>query len=146
MDDEAATDPATAQSASADGFSAGEKAVGVWAGYEHPLASSLVAGGMLRSEANPTRRRQLTTFRNAALLWWGVGLVVAVIAGIIVISVASGHGRGGGACRGGPDKFDAMNITYQSSDGKHWTATYPCRNGGSTTIPVPRKAVPGGGS
>lgn len=143
--DEASTEPTDGRSASAGGFSTEEKALGAWAAYEHPLASSFVAGKMLQSESDPIRRRQLTTFRKAALLWWGAGLVLAVIGVIIFIAVASGHGFGGGGCRGGPDKFDAMNITYYSSDGRHWTATYPCRNGGSTTMPVPRNAVPGGG-
>ena len=139
------TEPTDGRSAAGAGFSTTEKAIGGWAAYEHPLISSAVAGRMLESETDPTRQRQLTTFRRAALLWWGAGLVAAVIGAIVVISIASGHGLIGGRCRGGPDKFDAMNITYQSNHGNHWTATYPCVNGGSTTVPVPRRAVPGGG-
>jgi hypothetical protein len=139
------TEPTDGRSAAGTGFSTTEKAIGAWAAYEHPLISSAVAGRMLESETDPTRRSQLTTFRRATMLWWVAGLVAALIGAIVVISIASGHGLTGGACRGGPDKFDAMNITYQSNDGNHWTATYPCVNGGSTTIPVPRRKVPGGG-
>jgi len=67
-----------------------------------------------------------------------------VIGVIVIVAIASSNGPGGD-CRGGPDTFDAMNTTYQSADGKHWTATYPCVNGGSTTLPIARKDVPGGG-
>jgi hypothetical protein len=126
------------------GFTAAEKAVGAWAAYKHPVVSSLVANEMLDSETSPSRRRQLTTLRNAATMWWVVGLIAAVVGVVVIATIASSNGFGGG-CRGGPDKFDAMNITYQSSDGTHWTATYPCLNGGSTTLPVPRRDVPGGG-
>ena len=108
----------------------------------------MVASRILESETDPTRRRQLATFRRAALLWWVAGLVVAVIAAIVVISIASAPGLTGfpgGACRGGPDKFDPMSTTYESVDGAHWTATYPCMKGRSTTIPVPWRDVPAGG-
>jgi hypothetical protein len=127
------------------GFSTAEKAVGVWAAYEHPVASAVVANHMLGSETDPTRRRQLTTWRNNSVVWICVGVAVAIIGLVVVLSFASSHGLVGDSCRGGPDKTDPMNTTYDSSDGKHWTATYPCVNGGSTTVPVPRRLVPGGG-
>lgn len=52
----------------------------------------------------------------------------------------------GGACKGGADTMEPENTVYQSSDDKHWTATYPCLDGGSTTVPVPLRSVPGAGS
>lgn len=73
-------------------------------------------------------------------MWWGLGIAVAVIALIVILSVWSAAGD---SCRGGPDKLDALGTTYRSSDGEHWTATYQCRDGGSTTMPIPKAQVPG---
>ena len=65
-----------------------------------------------------------------------------------MLSFANSHGAGGarGKCRGGADTFDPMGTTYQSTDETHWTVTYPCLGGGSTTMPIDRTLVPGGGN
>jgi hypothetical protein len=128
------------------GFTTAEKFIGAVAGYEAPLVSGIAATAMLRSETDPVRRRQLETFRRLSLLWWALGLVVALIGIIVVLSFANSHGAGGvsGKCRGGPDTFDPMRTTYQSADGTHWTVTYPCLDGGATTMPIDRSLVPGG--
>lgn len=130
------------------GFTTVEKLAGAVAGYEAPLISSIAASAMLRSETDPVRRRQLETFRKLSLLWWALGLVVALIGIIVVLSFANSHGVGGasGKCRGGADLHDPMGTRYQSVDGNHWTVTYPCNDGGSTTMPIDRSLVPGGGN
>jgi hypothetical protein len=125
------------------GFSTPEKLIAAAAVYRAPIASSLAASAMLRDETDPTRRRQLTTMRNLSLIWWGVGAVGAIIGLVVVLSFANFHGAGpGGGCRGERDQYAVEDITYQSSDGKHWTGTYPCTEGGSTTIAVARSEVP----
>jgi hypothetical protein len=139
--DEIATPGVSPEADSGTGFSSAEKIIGAAAAYQAPLVSGLAASELARNETDPVRRRQLTVFRNASFAWWGVGILVAIIGLVVVVSFASSHGAGG-SCRGGPDKFDATGVTYQSTDGKHWTATYPCVRGGSTTIPVPRRQVP----
>lgn len=128
------------------GFSATEKIIGVAAAYRNPLATGVVAGALLRGETNPERRGQLSALRKGALVWWAVSIGVAVVVFVIVLNAVTHTSGAGGPCKGGPDKFDALNITYQSDGNRHWTATYPCHAGGSTTIPVARDKVPGAGS
>jgi hypothetical protein len=128
---------------SPEGFSDLEKIAGVAAAYKAPLASGLVASALLKNETDPVRRRQLEQFRKMSLAWWAVGAAVGLVVLISVLAVwSSAGGGGGGSCRGGPDRFDVIGTTFQSSDGEHWTATYPCRNGGSTTVPIPKRLVP----
>lgn len=136
--------PATADDTD-EGFSTAEKVVGAVAAYRAPLTSGIVASAMARNETDPVRKRQLTTLRNAALTWWIVGIVVAIIAiGVgLGIATSSSSSSSGSSCRGGIDHFSPP--TYRSIDGKHWTATYPCTKGGSKTVPVPRREVPGEG-
>jgi len=92
----------------------------------------------------PTRRRQLAFLSRAAFAWWAVGIAVAIVAVITFLSF-DGHGAVSGGCHGEPNKLDPMNTTYQSADGEHWTAIYPCVGGGTTAMPVPAADVPGGG-
>lgn len=69
---------------------------------------------------------------------------MAVIATIVFLAYA-GHDAVSGECHGEPNKLDPMNTTYQSADGVHWTAIYPCTGGGTTAVPVSAADVPGGG-
>jgi hypothetical protein len=142
-----ASDASTGSAApgSREGFSELEKIAGAGAASEAPLASGLVASALLKNETDPLRRRQLEQFRKASLTWWIVGSVVGLVVLIIVVAMmwSSAGGGASGSCRGGPDKSDGTSTTFQSRDGKHWTATYPCMNGGSTTVPIPKRLVPG---
>jgi hypothetical protein len=102
--------------------------IGVIAGYEAPLVSSLTASYLLRTETDPEKRRQLETFRKWSLGWLAFGIAVAVVGIIVFVSFASSHGLGGGGsseCRGGIDTMDPMNTTYLSDADNQWTATYP---------------------
>jgi hypothetical protein len=125
------------------GYSTAEKVIGAAAAYTHPLGSSVVASAMLSREDDPVRRNQLNTLRRGAMTWWAVSAGVGLIAVIIVLIAVSHSGGAGASCSGGPDKFDVMGTTYQSTDNRNWTVTYPCRNGGSETIPIARRKVPG---
>ena len=129
------------------GFSDAEKLIGAAAAYKAPLASSLAASYLLSKESDPEKRRQLERFRKLSLGWLAAGVVVAIVGLIVIVSFASSHGLGGGdsGCKGGIDTMDPMNTTYMSDDKNHWTATYPCIDGGHTTVPVPAASVPGGG-
>jgi hypothetical protein len=49
---------------------------------------------------------------------------------------------GSADCKGGIDI--TVPPSYDSTDGKHWTGTFACMNGGTTTKPVPPSQVPGG--
>jgi hypothetical protein len=124
---------------SEDGFSPAEKLIGLGAAYKAPLASSAAATFMLRYETNPERREQLERYRRGALIWFSVGIAAAIVAVIIIVSVVASHNA---TCRGGIDRFTPPTYT---SSGSHWTATYQCNNGGSKTVRVPAKQVPGGG-
>ena len=146
------TDPAMPSSPPGDpasdpepdgGFSAAEKLIGVDAANKAPLTSSAAATFMLRYETNPQRREQSERHRGGALVWLGVGLVAAIIAAVVIIAVASSHAMGA-SCRGGINRYEPP-TKYQSTGNGPWTATYPCRNGGSKTVRVPAKQVPGGG-
>src|SRR5690348_16160143 len=109
-------------------FSAAERIIGGGSAYKAPLASSAAAKFMLRYETNPERREQLERYGTGALVWFGVGLVAAIVAMIVVITMVSNHGTGG-SCRGGIDRFEPP--TYQSTGNNRWTATYACHDGGS---------------
>jgi len=142
---EGAGPPESAADTTDVGFSTAEQLIGAAAAYRAPLTSSVAASALLRHESDPIRRRQLTTLRNVSLGWWGVGAVVTVIGFVIVLSSFASRGALGGGCTGGPDKFAVEQTTYETVDQVHWTATYPCVDGGSTTVPVRRAAVPGEG-
>jgi hypothetical protein len=126
------------------GFTPVEKVIGVAAAYKAPFLSSLAASFLLEKEADPVRREQLQRLRRGALIWGTVGVVVAIIGLIVILSWASASGIAGGSCKGGLDHFDPMDTTYESGDGTHWTASYPCNGGGFTTVPIPAGRVPGG--
>ena len=68
-----------------------------------------------------------------------LGVIAAIIGLIVIFSVASSQTE---SCRGGIDRMQPP--TYDST-GNHWTATYQCNNGGSTTKPIPANRVTGGG-
>jgi hypothetical protein len=146
MTDTSAADPQPESPAPRpSGYSTVAKAAALSAGFEHPLLSSLVAGELLQHETDPMRRRQLERFRSASRTWWVVGLVAGVVMLLIVLVIASSTYSASDSCSGGIDRMDPMNTTYESTDGTHWTATFPCQNGGETTVPVPRAQVPGAG-
>lgn len=89
---------------------------------------ALVAALVMRgSETRPTRRASLKTWAIASGAWLGTGFLIAIL---VFASIA-----GGGGCRGGMDPFGLPE--YHSSDSQHWTATYPCVDGGRTSTPLP---------
>jgi hypothetical protein len=92
-----------------------------------PLISLIVALVMRGSETRPKRRAFLKTWATASAAWLLTGWLV----GLILITSISG---GSGGCNGGIDRFSPP--TYRSTDGIHWTATYDCRDGGTTTRPA----------
>ena len=89
---------------------------------------SLVAALVMRgSETRPSRLASLKTWAIASGAWLGTGFLIAIL---VFASIA-----GGGGCRGGMDPFGLPE--YSSHDGQHWTATYPCVDGGRTSTPLP---------
>jgi hypothetical protein len=111
-----------------------------------PFISVVVASVLLGSEQAPARQRQLRTWRNASAAWLAVyALFVVILFSAVLNAFDNGVPGSSGACRGGIDDFDWTGTSYTSIDGKHWTAVYPCVDGGSTTVPVAASAVPGGG-
>lgn len=92
-----------------------------------PFIALVVALVMRGSETRPKRRAFLKTWAVASGAWLATGFLVAIIA-------ISSIGAGGG-CRGGIDEFGLPE--YVSTDDEHWTAIYPCLEGGTTTTPAP---------
>lgn len=138
-----ARSPASApESTAGEGFSTTEQLLGAAAVYKAPLVSSVVASALLRDEADPVRRRQLTQFRTAAIVWLAVGAFAFLIGLIVVLSVGSSASGAGGKCKEGPEPLNALGTSYYSSDNVHWTATVPCFGGGYTDVPVPAGEVP----
>ena len=89
---------------------------------------SLVAALIMRgSETRPSRLAFLKTWAIASAVWLGTGFLFFII---FLASLS-----GGGGCRGGMDPFGLPE--YSSSDGQHWTAHYPCVDGGMTSTPLP---------
>ena len=144
-DDPTSTTPQSPPDEDAEGFSTSEKLLGAAAVYKAPLLSALAANVMADHETNPVRRRQLLGFRNAAVALWVIGALIGLIVVVVVVAVFVKSGAVSDKCRGGYDRSFIEGTTYESSDGKHWTATYQCNQGGHTTVPVPRGQVPGGG-
>ena len=58
-----------------------------------PLVSALAATLLLHTESDPERRRELTELRRDSLIWGTVGLVVAIVGLLILLSVLSSNGR-----------------------------------------------------
>jgi hypothetical protein len=97
-----------------------------------PFISLIVSLVMRSSEQRPSRRSFLKTWAIASGVWLCTGFLIVILA---FSAMGSGSGvLGGGGCKGGPDPFNPP--TYQSPDGKHWTAIVPCLNGGSKTRPA----------
>lgn len=92
-----------------------------------PFISIVAAAVMLSSEKDEGRRKFLRTWLIVSGAWLAIG-------GIIAIALFAGATSASASCNGGFDRMDPP--TYQSTDGKHWTATYMCFNGGSKTVAV----------
>lgn len=103
-----------------------------------PMIALFIALAMRTSETAPQRRQFLKNWAIASAAWLCTGWLIAVFA-----FASAGGGTGTSGCKGGIDQLTPP--TYVSSDGKHWTATYTCENGGTTTRRVPASQVPGGG-
>jgi hypothetical protein len=92
---------------------------------------ALVAALIMRgSETRPSRLSFLKTWAIASGAWLATGFLLGIL---VFASVA-----GGGGCHGGMDPFGLPE--YRSQDGQHWTATYPCVDGGRTSTPLPGTA------
>jgi hypothetical protein len=91
-----------------------------------PFIALVVALVMRGSETRPTRRSFLRTWAIASGAWLISGYLLACVAFVSVT---------GGECQGGMDEFGLPE--YSSTDGQHWTATYPCVDGGKTSTPLP---------
>jgi hypothetical protein len=91
-----------------------------------PFIALVVALVMRGSETRPTRRASLKTWAIASSAWLATGFLIAIL---VLASIT------GGGCRGGMDPFGLPE--YSSQDGQHWTATYPCVDGGTTSTPLP---------
>lgn len=100
---------------------------------------ALIAALVLRSQQMlPARREQLKNWAIASGAWLATGWVIGIIVFASAVSAISPSG-----CKGGIDQ--TVPPTYDSTDGKHWTGTFTCMNGGTITKPVPANQVPGGG-
>ena len=95
-----------------------------------PFISLIVSLVMRSSEQRPSRRSFLKNWAIASGAWLCTGFIIV----LIVISAITGGGAFSGGCKGGQDTLNPP--TYQSADGKHWTAIVPCLNGGSKTRPA----------
>jgi hypothetical protein len=112
----------------------GPFAAGV-AAFFLPFISLIVALVMRASEQRPKRRSFLKNWAIASGAWMCTGWL------IFLIVFTSGGGGFGGGCQGGADPF-AVPTSFASTDNKHWWATVPCRDGGSTTRPARPGEVP----
>lgn len=100
---------------------------------------ALIAALILRTqELRRTRRDQLKNWAIASGAWLATGWVIGIV---VFASALSAVGPAG--CKGGVNQ--AVPPSYESSDGKHWVATFTCMNGGTITKSVPASQVPGGG-
>ncbi|HEX2317883.1 MAG TPA: hypothetical protein VHJ18_02770 [Streptosporangiaceae bacterium] len=100
---------------------------------------ALIAALVLRAqEMQPRRREQLKNWAIASVGWLATGWVIGIVAFSAVLGAAGSAG-----CKGGIDI--TVPPSYDSTDGKHWTGTFACMNGGTMTKPVPASQVPGGG-
>ena len=92
-----------------------------------PFIAIIVALVMRGSETRAKRRSFLRSWAIASAVWLATGFILVLLAAGSIF---------GGGCKGGIDEFGIPS--YSSSVGSdHWTAIYPCREGGSTTTPVP---------
>jgi hypothetical protein len=98
-----------------------------------PFIALIAALVMRASETRPRRQSFLKNWAIASGAWLATGWLIGAI---LFFSIAGG----GGGCRGGIDQFGIPS--YQSTDGQHWVAIYPCVNGGSTEKPAPPGSVP----
>jgi hypothetical protein len=94
-----------------------------------PFIALIAALVIRRSEQRPSRRQFLKTWAIASGIWLATGWLV----GLLFLASFS---AGAGACKGGIDEF-APPIRYASTDDQHWTGTFPCVDGGTTSTPVP---------
>jgi hypothetical protein len=97
-----------------------------------PFIALIAALIMRGSETRPKRLDFLKNRAIASAAWLAVGVIVGVIAFSAI--------AGSGGCKGGIDRFSPPS--YESTDGVHWTAIYPCRDGGTTRTPAPPGSVP----
>jgi hypothetical protein len=99
---------------------------------------ALIAALVLRAqEMRPSRREQLKNWAIASGAWLATGWVIGIIAFASALNAVGPSG-----CQGGINL--SVPPSYFSSDGKHWTGTFTCMNGGTITKPVPASQVPGG--
>lgn len=93
---------------------------------------ALVAALVMRgSETRPKRRDFLRTWAIVSGAWLCTGYLIAFIVFASLVGGTAG-------CRGGIDRFGLPE--YESADGQHWTAIYPCVDGGATRTPLPGTA------
>jgi hypothetical protein len=102
-----------------------------------PFIALIVALVLRSREVIQSRRQFLKNWAIGSAAWLCTGWLIALI---VFASAGPAHPA---SCKGGIDQLTPP--TYESSDGHHWTATYECMNGGTTTRSVPASQVPGGG-
>ena len=114
-----------------------------WAGiaagaltFVMPLISLIIALVVRSSEQGAKRRGFLKNWAVASGAWMCTGWLL-----VFLVFASAGGLSGGGGCKGGPDPF-GVPISFTSTDNKHWTATVPCVNGGTTTRPARKGEVP----
>jgi len=100
-----------------------------------PFIALIAALVMRGNETRPSRRSFLKNWAIGSAAWLATGWLIGAI---LFVSVAGGVV--GGGCRGGIDQFGIPS--YRSTDGQHWTAIYPCVDGGYTEKPAPPGSVP----
>ena len=93
-----------------------------------PFIALVVALIMRGSETRPKRLAFLRSWAIASGIWLATGYLLIII---LLVSI----GARASECRGGIDEFGLPE--YTSVDDQHWTATYPCVNGGETQTPLP---------
>src|SRR5262249_2167120 len=102
-----------------------------------PFIALILALVLRAQETRSQRREQLKNWAIASGVWLATGWVIAIVAFSSIVAAVSPS-----ACKGGIDI--TVPPSYDSTDGKHWTGTFTCMNGGTITKPVPNSQVPGG--
>jgi hypothetical protein len=121
-------EPTVSPATAADEYSGLHVAAAVILTLAAPVISLIAALALRADQRSQAKRRQLTTWAIGSSAW-------LVVYGIVLFAVASSIASSGlGGCKGGIDRLD--QPSYSSSDGTHWTATYQCWNGGTTTRPA----------
>lgn len=91
-----------------------------------PFIALIAALVMRANEARPSRRGFLKTWAIASGAWLCTGWILVFF---LVVGVSSSAG----GCKGGIDTLTPPS--FESSDNTHWTATYACVGGGTTSKP-----------